>query len=142
MRKFFLALYVAVTSVINAYAVVWLSEKQAELKVPVGAFAAVVVFLAFCIAFGRDKISEGETLDKLSEKDQEIARLKEEVRQKIAIIHSMRSRFANNVLTAESPEQFFDVSKKYAAALIEDKVINNVGAAPDGELDDYLRSIG
>ena len=142
MRKFFLALYVAITSVINAYAVVWLSAKQAEFKVPVGAFAAVVVFIAFCIAFGRDKISEGETLDKLSEKDQEIARLKEEVRQKIAIIHSMRSRFANNVLTAESPEQFFDVSKKYAAALIEDKVINNVGAAPDGELDDYLRSIG
>lgn len=142
MRKFLLGLYVAVTSVINAYAVVWLSEQQAEFKAPVGAFAAVVVFLAFCISFGRDKISEGESLDKLSEKDQEISLLKEEVRQKIAIIHSMRSRFANNVLTAESPEQFFDVSKKYAAALIEDKVINNVGAAPDGELDDYLRTIG
>lgn len=142
MRKFFLALYVLVTSVINAYAIVWLSEKQVELKVPVGAFAAIVVFLAFCISFGRDKIAEGEHAAKLAEKDEEIEKLKGEIRQKIAIIHSMRSRFSNNVMTAESPEQFFSVSKKYAAALNEDKVINNIVSAPDGELDDYLRTIG
>ena len=95
-------------------------------EIPLGFSGAILVATAALIAFGREKIADVDHNKKLAAKEQEICSLKVSVKQKLAMLHSVKSKVIHVAINVSDKDQFLITMREIATLLNDNLAINNV----------------
>lgn len=124
MTKFWLILYTCITSLIYTGLVAYFAQHIADI--PLGYVGAILIASAALIAFFREKLSEVDYDKKLAVKDAEICSLKASIKQKQAMLHSVKSKVIHVVINVGDKDEFLDTMREIASLLNENLAINNL----------------
>lgn len=131
MTKILLIVYTLITSVAYTALVAYFSTQTSGWSISY--IGAILIATTALIAVGREKISDIDTNKKIKEKTDEIDALKKLLKQKQAMLHSVKSNVIHNVINVSSADELLSTMKGLATFLNESLAINNIDL--DGDLD-------
>lgn len=117
-------LYTCATSVAYTLIVAYFAKNTEAI--PLGISATILIALTALIAFGRELLSDVDNAKKLAVKDAEICALKLSVKQKQAMLHSVKSKVIHEVINNSNKDEFFMTMREIATLLNVNLAINNV----------------
>lgn len=124
MTKFWLILYTCVTSLVYTGLVAVFTKKIAEI--PLAFSIPILIAVAALIAFGRERIADIDHEKKIEAKDNEISALKVSVKQKQAMLHSVKSKVIHVAINVSDKDEFLVTMREIASMLNENLAINNL----------------
>ncbi|QNT38661.1 hypothetical protein ICJ54_13805 [Pseudomonas asiatica] len=136
MTKLYLILYTLVTSLLYTALVAYFST--ASSSIALGYVAAILIAATAVIAFGREKIADIDHNKKINEKDEEIAKLNKEIKQKKAMLHSVKARVIHVVINVSDKDELLTTMRDLASMLNENPAINNIDLGDDVDAFEYL----
>ncbi|PBQ07683.1 hypothetical protein CCL07_09155 [Pseudomonas congelans] len=136
MTKLYLILYTCFTSLAYTFLVAYFTVESSH--VPLGYSAAILIAVTGAIALGREKISNYDHIKALDSKDAEIEALKKSVKQKKAMLHSVRSRVVNVAINVNDKDDIVETIREIATILNESPVINNLDMEDGDDLTIYM----
>lgn len=136
MTKLALIIYTFVTSLLYTGLVAYFSTQGTGIAL--GYIATILIAVTALIAFGREKISDYEVGKRLGEKDSQIRELKKSVKQKQAMLHSVKSKVIHVVINVNDKDELLVTMRDLATLLNENPVINNVDLEDGIDVSGYL----
>ncbi|MBV7571749.1 hypothetical protein KW846_03455 [Pseudomonas sp. PDM32] len=136
MTKIILIVYTLVTSLAYTALVAYFSTQTSGWSISY--IGAILIAATALIAVGREKISDVDTNKKLKEKTDEIDALKKQLKQKQAMLHSVKSNVIHNVINVSSADELLSTMKGLATLLNESPAINNIDFDSDLDAGGYL----
>ena len=136
MTKLLLILYTLITSLAYTALVAYFSTHTSDWSVSY--IGAILIAGTALIAVGREKISEIDANKKIKEKTDEIEALKKLLKQKQAMLHSVKSNVIHNVINVSSADELLSTMKGLATLLNESLAINNIDLDDDLDTGGYL----
>ena len=136
MTKLALIIYTFITSLLYTGLVAYFSTQGTGIAL--GYIATILIAATALIAFGREKISDYEVDKKLGEKDSQIRELKKSVKQKQAMLHSVKSKVIHVVINVNDKDELLVTMRDLATLLNENPVINNVDLDDGIDVSGYL----